>query len=91
MLEPLSSECSQACALSVGLRENFEIVMSDAEWRRQLGPAEYAILRDQGTERPGSSPLNGEKRPGRFACAGCDLPLFSSEAKFESGTGWLSF
>jgi peptide-methionine (R)-S-oxide reductase len=71
--------------------EDFEIVKSEAEWRRQLGPAEYTILRDHGTERAGSSPFNSEKRLGRYACAGCDLPLFSSETKFESGTGWPSF
>ncbi|MGN6460448.1 MAG: peptide-methionine (R)-S-oxide reductase MsrB [Pseudolabrys sp.] len=68
-----------------------EIVKSDAEWRKQLTPQQYDILRKHGTERPGSSPLNHEKRKGTFACAGCDLPLFSSETKFESGTGWPSF
>ncbi|WP_336492668.1 peptide-methionine (R)-S-oxide reductase MsrB [Methylobacterium nigriterrae] len=71
--------------------EHFEVQKSDADWRRQLSAAEYAILRGHGTERAGSSPLNHEKRPGRFACAGCDLPLFSSDTKFESGTGWPSF
>lgn len=71
--------------------ESFEVVKSDAAWRRELGAAEYAILRGHGTERAGSSPLDREKRTGRFACAGCGLPLFSSDAKFESGTGWPSF
>ena len=65
--------------------------ISDAEWRKRLTPEQYAVLRKHGTERPGSSPLNGEKRKGTFACAGCDLPLFSSDTKFESGTGWPSF
>lgn len=68
-----------------------EIVKTDAEWRKQLSPQQYAILRKHDTERPGSSPLNHEKRKGTFACAGCDLPLFSSDTKFESGTGWPSF
>ncbi|WP_019903444.1 peptide-methionine (R)-S-oxide reductase MsrB [Methylobacterium sp. 77] len=71
--------------------EAFAVVKTDAEWKRSLSSAEYAILRGHGTERAGSSPLNAEKRAGRFACAGCDLPLFSSETKFESGTGWPSF
>ena len=69
----------------------FEIEKSDAEWRSLLTPAQYDVLRKHGTERAGSSPLNGEKRKGTFACAGCDLPLFSSETKYESGTGWPSF
>ena len=71
--------------------EVFEVTRSDDEWRALLGPNRYAVLRHEATERPYSSPLNGEKRPGTFACAGCDLPLFSSETKFESGTGWPSF
>ena len=71
--------------------EKFEIEKTDAEWRAQLTPQQYEILRQQGTERPGSSPLLKEHRKGVFACAGCDLPLFSSETKFESGTGWPSF
>ena len=65
--------------------------LSDADWRKRLNPAQYDVLRKHGTERPGSSPLNHEKRSGTFACAGCELPLFSSETKFESGTGWPSF
>src|SRR3979411_208249 len=68
--------------------EKFEIEKTDAEWRAQLTPQQYDILRKQGTERPGSSPLLKEHRKGIFACAGCDLPLFASETKFESGTGW---
>jgi peptide-methionine (R)-S-oxide reductase len=69
----------------------FEVEKSDAEWRRMLSSAQYNVLRRQGTEQPFSSPLNHEKRKGTFACAGCDLPLFSSQTKFESGTGWPSF
>lgn len=71
--------------------ETFEVQKSDAEWRRILTPTQYDVLRRHGTERPGSSPLNHEKRQGTFACAGCDLPLYSSDTKFESGTGWPSF
>jgi peptide-methionine (R)-S-oxide reductase len=65
--------------------------LSDAEWKRRLSPAAYQVLRKEGTERPFSSPLNNEKRAGTFHCAGCDLPLFSSKAKYDSGTGWPSF
>ncbi len=69
----------------------FEIEKSDDEWRRLLGPARYNVLRRHGTERPFTSPLDREKRAGTFACAGCDLPLFASKTKFDSGTGWPSF
>ena len=65
--------------------------LSDAQWKARLTPAQYDVLRHEGTERPGSSPLNAEKRSGRYVCAGCALPLFSSAMKFESGTGWPSF
>jgi peptide-methionine (R)-S-oxide reductase len=65
--------------------------LSDAEWRKLLTPEQYRVLRDHGTERAGSSPLDREKRAGTFVCAGCYLPLFSSQAKFDSGTGWPSF
>jgi len=71
--------------------ETFPIRFSDAEWKKRLSPAAYGVLRHEDTERPYSSPLNGEHRAGRFACAGCAQPLFSSRAKFESGTGWPSF
>lgn len=65
--------------------------LTDAQWKQRLSPAAYQVLRKEGTERPFSSPLNNEKRAGTFHCAGCDLPLFSSKAKYESGTGWPSF
>ncbi|MGH6740035.1 MAG: peptide-methionine (R)-S-oxide reductase MsrB [Bradyrhizobium sp.] len=65
--------------------------LSDAEWKKRLSPEQYNILRKHGTERAGTSALNHEKRKGVFDCAGCDLPLFSSDTKFESGTGWPSF
>ena len=79
---------SQAHAKSA---EHFPVEKSEAEWRAQLSPQQFQVLRKHGTERAGTSPLNKEKRKGAFACAGCDLPLFSSETKFESGTGWPSF
>ena len=65
--------------------------LSDAGWKQRLAPAQYDVLRHEGTEAAGSSPLNGEKRPGIFACAGCALPLFDSSMKYDSGTGWPSF
>jgi len=91
-----------AIALAVGLRwlmesdhagagHTFEIAKDDGEWRRILTKAQYDVLRLHRTEIPGSSPLNREKRKGVFACAGCDLPLFSSDTKYDSGTGWPSF
>jgi peptide-methionine (R)-S-oxide reductase len=69
----------------------FEVTKSDAEWRRQLTPAQYYVLRDHGTERAGTSPLDREKRKGLFHCAGCDLAVYSSANKYDSGTGWPSF
>ncbi|HZQ14647.1 MAG TPA: peptide-methionine (R)-S-oxide reductase MsrB [Pseudolabrys sp.] len=65
--------------------------LSDAEWKKRLTAEQYNILRKHGTERAGTSPLNHEKRKGTFECAGCELALFSSDTKFESGTGWPSF
>lgn len=71
--------------------QTFALKLTDAEWRRRLTLVQYRILRQGGTERPFSSPLDKEKRVGTFACAGCSLPLFSSRTKFDSGTGWPSF
>jgi peptide-methionine (R)-S-oxide reductase len=71
--------------------EDFEVARTDQEWRQTLTPEQFQVLRKHGTEPPGTSPLNREKRDGIFACAGCGQPLFSSETKFESGTGWPSF
>lgn len=65
--------------------------LSADEWRKRLSPEAFAVLRKAGTERAGTSPLNAEKRKGTFVCAGCELPLFKSDMKFESGTGWPSF
>jgi len=69
----------------------FPYILTDAEWRKKLTPEQYRVLRDHGTERAGSSPLDDEKREGIFHCAGCDQKLFSSNHKFDSGTGWPSF
>jgi peptide-methionine (R)-S-oxide reductase len=68
-----------------------DFALPDDKWRQRLSQEQYHVLREHGTEPSGTSPLNHEKRPGRFACAGCGQPLFSSETKYESGTGWPSF
>jgi peptide-methionine (R)-S-oxide reductase len=65
--------------------------LTDAEWKQRLTPPQFDVLRNHGTERAGTSPLNAEKRKGRYLCAGCGLALFTSDTKFESGTGWPSF
>lgn len=65
--------------------------LTDGEWQKRLDKMQYSVLRKEDTERAGSSPLNNEKRAGVYACAGCDLPLFTSDMKYESGTGWPSF
>jgi peptide-methionine (R)-S-oxide reductase len=69
----------------------YPVTRTDAEWRERLTPEQYAVMRGHGTERPGSCALLYEKRAGTFECAGCDQPLFASNLKFESGTGWPSF
>ncbi len=71
--------------------ETFEVVKSDREWRTALTPSQYAVLRQARTERAGSSPLDRETRRGTFHCAGCGLPVYSSDTKYDSGTGWPSF
>jgi len=71
--------------------KSYPIVKTDAEWRQMLTPAQYEVLRKEGTEPPFSSPLNNEHRKGVFACAGCEQHAFLSETKFDSGTGWPSF
>ena len=65
--------------------------LTDADWKARLSPEQYRVLRKHGTERAGTSPLNNVKEPGVFKCAGCDLPLFKTAAKFDSGTGWPSY
>ncbi len=69
----------------------YEVNKSDADWKKQLSPDAYDVLRHEGTERPFSSPLDHETRKGIYACAGCALPVYSSDTKFDSGTGWPSF
>jgi peptide-methionine (R)-S-oxide reductase len=85
LARPHSAKAAKAAAHA------YEVTHSDQEWRKLLTPAQYDVLREAGTERPFSSPLLDEHRAGTFACAGCDLPLFSSKTKFDSGTGWPSF
>lgn len=89
LLINLWGEASAFAASTSG--ERFEVTLSDAEWRKRLTPEQYAVLRDQSTERAGTSPLDHEKRKGVFVCAGCNLDLYRSEDKFDSGTGWPSF
>jgi peptide-methionine (R)-S-oxide reductase len=71
--------------------DEFDVKKTDEEWQASLSPAQYQVLRQHGTEMRGSSPLNVEKRDGVFVCAGCGEPLFSSDTKYESGSGWPSF
>ena len=73
------------------MAKQYPVTHSEAEWRKILTPEQYAIMREHGTEMPGSCALNHEKRPGTFSCAGCGQPLFVAKQKFESGTGWPSF
>ena len=71
--------------------ETFPVEKTEAEWRAILSPDAFRVLRQHGTERPGTSPLNAEKRPGTFSCGGCGAPLFQAETKYESCSGWPSF
>jgi peptide-methionine (R)-S-oxide reductase len=92
LLSALGLSSRAATASSAPLPGGIEpLRLSDAQWKQRLTPAQYDVLRHEGTERAGTSPLNGEKRKGHYHCAGCDLPLFTSEMKFDSGTGWPSF
>ncbi|MBW4466412.1 MAG: peptide-methionine (R)-S-oxide reductase MsrB [Pegethrix bostrychoides GSE-TBD4-15B] len=83
-LKPTQTEQVQAASA-------FEISKTEAEWQKILTPEQFNVLRKQGTERPYSSPLAEQHGTGQYHCAGCDLPLFSSDTKFDSGTGWPSF
>lgn len=85
----LGSQAAAPVATALAAADPWKL--SDAEWKKRLSPAQFDVLREEGTERPGTSPLNAEKRKGIYHCAGCDLPLFSSDTKYESGTGWPSF
>jgi len=80
-----------ACGSGAAEAKAYPVSYSDAEWRKRLTPAQYYILREKGTERPNSSPLNREHRRGTFVCAADGNPLFASSTKFDSGTGWPSF
>lgn len=80
-----------ASGASASPKGAFPFKLSEAQWRKRLSSTAFAVLRQEATERPGSSPLNKEKRKGTFSCAGCALPVFSSDTKFESNTGWPSF
>jgi peptide-methionine (R)-S-oxide reductase len=86
----MGSACTLTGPLS-GPAFAFEVTKSEEDWKKQLSPAAYQVLRHQDTEAPFTSPLNNEHRKGIFACAGCTLDLYSSDTKFESGTGWPSF
>jgi len=87
-LAPFAPFAQRRAALA---RENFDVAHTDAEWRKLLTAEQYDVLRDAGTERPFTSALLDEHRRGVFACAGCGRDLFSSQAKYDSGTGWPSF
>lgn len=80
-----------ACGIDPAEAKSFPVSRSEAEWRKQLTQAEFYVLRQEGTERPYSSPLDKEKRAGTFVCAGCSNALYSSKTKYDSGTGWPSF
>jgi peptide-methionine (R)-S-oxide reductase len=80
-----------ACSGAPAQAKSFPVKRSEAEWRRRLTPQQFAVLRQEATERPFSSPLNEEKRTGLFLCQGCGNALYSSRTKFDSGTGWPSF
>ena len=80
-----------SAALGMGHARAYEVTKNDAEWKKLLSPAAYEVLRHEDTEAPFTSPLNNEHRKGIFACAGCALDLYSSDTKFDSGTGWPSF
>jgi len=87
---PFLGRFSETPALAAGTQQ-FPYRLTPAQWQAKLGPAAYAVLREEATERPFSSPLNDEHRAGTFFCKGCANPLFASKTKFDSGTGWPSF
>jgi peptide-methionine (R)-S-oxide reductase len=93
-LAAVAASLAAGCGLSkasAGQTKHFEVEHTEADWRKLLTPEQYAVLRQEGTELAWSSPLETEKRDGTYSCAGCNLPLFSSKTKFDSGTGWPSF
>lgn len=87
----LQGTAALALAAPVRAAEGFEVTRTESEWRAMLSDLEYRVMRNEGTERAFTSPLNDEKRKGVFHCKGCDLPLYDSATKFDSGTGWPSF
>lgn len=91
LLRQTSAVDAQAPAAKTPAVKIDKIVKTDEEWKKLLSPAQFSVLRREGTEPPFTSPLNNEKRLGTFVCAGCELPLFESKTKYDSGTGWPSF
>ena len=91
ILSIISGMSAVALTSPMALAQGFSVTKSDAEWREQLGDAAYDVMRNNGTERPFSSPLLNEKRTGTFHCKGCDQAVYSSDTKYDSGTGWPSF
>jgi peptide-methionine (R)-S-oxide reductase len=87
----ISAAISLMPAAAFAADEAFEVTRTKAEWKAMLSETEYLVMREEATERPGTSPLNREKRAGTYHCRGCDLPLYDSKTKFDSGTGWPSF
>jgi peptide-methionine (R)-S-oxide reductase len=91
LLASYISRSERQANMAMADTKTYPVTHTEAEWRKLLTPEQYYIMREHGTERPGSCALNYEKRAGSFSCAGCDQPLFISKMKFESGTGWPSF
>ena len=87
----VAAAATASCGRAQAQAQSFEITKTDDEWKQLLSRERYRVLRKHATEPAGSSPLNNEHRRGTFFCAGCDLPLFASDTKFDSGTGWPSF
>ena len=87
----LAGSAAFVLSARAGMTQAFEVTRSEAEWRAMLTPLQYKVMRDEGTERAGSSPLDKNYAPGTYHCRGCDLALYSSETKYDSTTGWPSF
>ena len=91
LLRPAMAANAEAPVGNAPAEKIDKVVKTEGEWRKLLTPAQFSVLRKEGTEPPFTSPLNNEKRKGTFVCAGCELPLFESKTKYDSGTGWPSF
>ncbi|OYY63445.1 peptide-methionine (R)-S-oxide reductase MsrB [Sphingomonas sp. 28-62-11] len=87
----IATAAAAASGAAAAVKRRYEINLSEAEWKKRLTPAQFRTLRQEATDTPGKSPYLDEHRTGIFACAGCALPVFSSKAKYDSGTGWPSF